>query len=556
MYEDTLEIILPGFLKFWGQDVVKFSKNSIDKLLNIITCGSVEDNIMIDPSSASYKIKLLFSNPKESKSVHYVTTTTKRGMFEIRIQNRYGKLDIKKKRMRLLDKFHSLSMYYKRLSMVTDDLCPSWYRFRICPDSNTKLEKVYEVEEYSGEQFMFEVLREAQKQRKHEVTEIGGMTTTYSAKQGSLPSYSYGFKLAKMVETLQKVTYDEITDVGKIRFDKGEFIGTTEIANFYESEKEYFHWLVDEVLPLIRKSTNNYDKDKIDDFIELCESIFNSYTFKESRKAHRMRLVPDKLDSINLRVYNKTEFVTDKSLKELEERLNQQIESIARDKYFKGIDKGLDANLLDKFELLKRDEEFIKTSEQLLEEAKATFREYKKSTPRKLGSSWGKDKWENEVRKKEPVAEVNHRSDYIRQITNEWGDATDADKTLPETDDKYEEIIDKKGIAITNIAPAKYTKEHIAAATYYFINFYMPVVKREELLESKILQHESDLDEVVNSLVHAFQNNYKDFETGHVQPEFLKDSNDLEKHYKSTAKKRKNESQKKLDEEEERRYLR
>lgn len=393
---------------------------------------------------------------------------------------------------------------------------------------------------------------DAQKQRKHEITEIGSMTTTYSAKQGSLPSYCYGFKLAKMVETLQKVTFNEITEVGKIRFDRGEFIGTTEIENFYESEKDYFHWLIDEVLPLIRKSTNNYDKEKISDFIELCETILNSYTFKDSRKQSRMRLVPDKLDSINLRVYNKSEFITDKALRELEEKLDLKIGSIARDKYFRSIDKGLDAGLLDKFELLKKDDEFIKPYDETLEQTKVTFSDNKKSEPKLLGSLWGKDKWESEEKKKVPI--VSQRTNYIKQITGEWG--TENDNELPALNNNYQDTIYKKGIAITGITPAKYTKEHIAAAAYYFINFYMPVVKREELLEAKILQNEGDFEEVIHSLVHAFENNYADFETGHTQPEFLKEPTDLEKHYKSTAKQRKKELSKKLEEEEKRRYLR
>jgi hypothetical protein len=114
------------------------------------------------------------------------------------------------------------------------------------------LHRVYEVEEHPGEIFMYQVLKEAKTHRNYETVKISGTYNDYGSKQGSLPAYVYGFKLAKMAEILQQVTFNEISEAGKIRFDKGELYGSTPVSNFYESEKDYFKWLMEEVFPIIK----------------------------------------------------------------------------------------------------------------------------------------------------------------------------------------------------------------------------------------------------------------------------------------------------------------
>ena len=231
------------------------------------------------------------------------------------------------------------------------------------------------MEEFSGEQFLDEVFVDVQEHRKYETQTEDEAFGKYIHKQGSLPSYVYGFKLAKLAETLQKAKYDEIPEAGKIKFDKGEFTAPTELSKFYESEKEYFIYLLDEVTPIIKYHTSEYDEERVDSFTEKFLLIIQSYTFKESRKAHRLRLVPDRIEGVNLRIYNKSEFVTDKFLKDLEQKLNIEVESLAREKYFQGIDKGLDAKVLDKFEMLKRDDdEEFRDSTTALEQATKEFR--------------------------------------------------------------------------------------------------------------------------------------------------------------------------------------
>ena len=156
MYETSLQLVWPEAVKFWGQDIVKFSHIARERTLNRIIQSTIGDSIKRDPKTADMMIKLFFNNISESKSVHFVTTTPKQGMFEVRVQNKYGSLDsedkISKKRAQLLDKFHSLSMYYKKLWNLSDDFWPSFYRFRVWPDSSYKLHRVFEIEEYTEEQ--------------------------------------------------------------------------------------------------------------------------------------------------------------------------------------------------------------------------------------------------------------------------------------------------------------------------------------------------------------------------------------------------------------------
>ena len=191
---------------------------------------------------------------------------------------------------------------------------------------------------------MLQVLKESEEYRKHEVKILGEVTKSYYNKQGSLPSFLYGYKLSKLAEKLQELTYNEISEVGKIRFNKGDIIASTPMKEFYVSEKEYFYWLLDQTSPVVKK----FYPDNEEEFIGKFTNILSSFTFKESRREEYIRLVPDRIDSINLRIYNKSEFVTDAFLKQLEEKLNIEFEAVARDKYFQGKSGGIDYELLEK----------------------------------------------------------------------------------------------------------------------------------------------------------------------------------------------------------------
>jgi len=252
-----------------------------------------------------------------------------------------------------------------------------------------------------------------------------------------------------------------------------------------------------------------------------------------------------------MRVYNKSEFVTDKFLKELESKLNIQIESLAREKYFQGIGKGLDSKILDTFEQLKRGEsEEIMNPEQALEQAMETFREKKLAATQRLGSY---------VEQNKELFRMKHnteRMDIVKNITKNWGNEDFKSVETSENDSMRQEIVDKKGISLSGISPAKYTKEHIAAAIYYFINFHLPVIKRQDIIDTKILEKNEDFEEVIKGLTIAFENNYENFEVGHIKPDFLKEETDLEHNFKYQDKKKLKHLNKIKEIEERKRYLR
>ena len=369
---------------------------------------------------------------------------------------------------------------------------------------------------------MYQLLKEVNEFRKHEISDFDKLTKSVKASQGSIVAYSFGFKLAKMAEQLQEITFNETSDVGKIKFDKGEYFGSTLIKDFHNSERNYFYGLLDDVTPLIDK----FYPDRKDEFLEKFESILESVTFKESRKPQYIRLVPDRIDSINLRIYNKSEFVTDYFLKQLE-KLDDDIEHIAREKYFQGISGGLDYTLINRFERLKNDDadEFRSTSE-ILEEAKQEYRDSKERFHSHLGSFYEKDK--EKVFKRQET----EKSLTMREITDRWMENQSPNVKLPEISTQKQDVIDKKGIAISSVEPAKYTKEHCAAALYFFVNFTMSEIKREELLEANLLSDPLDFEGVIESLTTAFKKNYQNYEKTHKLPEFLKGPSDLEVMYK------------------------
>ena len=58
--------------------------------------------------------------------------------------------------MRYFTKFQTLNYYYNEVNRKFYNVCPAFYRFKICPlePSLDKLNRVYEVEEYMGKLFI------------------------------------------------------------------------------------------------------------------------------------------------------------------------------------------------------------------------------------------------------------------------------------------------------------------------------------------------------------------------------------------------------------------
>lgn len=65
--------------------------------------------------------------------------------------------------MRYFTKFQVLNFYYNEVNKHFYNICPAFYRFKICPliggdeEGSNTLNRVYEVEEYMGRSFMEEI---------------------------------------------------------------------------------------------------------------------------------------------------------------------------------------------------------------------------------------------------------------------------------------------------------------------------------------------------------------------------------------------------------------
>ena len=68
-----------------------------------------------------------------------------------------------KLKLRYFTKFEALNLYYNEVNKYYYNVCPAFYRFKICPlipadqPGADLLNRVYEVEEYMGVPFMDEI---------------------------------------------------------------------------------------------------------------------------------------------------------------------------------------------------------------------------------------------------------------------------------------------------------------------------------------------------------------------------------------------------------------
>ncbi len=70
---------------------------------------------------------------------------------------------MEKLKLRYFTKFEALNLYYNEVNKCYYNICPAFYRFKICPlipegeISANQVKRVYEVEEYMGKPFIEEI---------------------------------------------------------------------------------------------------------------------------------------------------------------------------------------------------------------------------------------------------------------------------------------------------------------------------------------------------------------------------------------------------------------
>lgn len=72
---------------------------------------------------------------------------------------------IQKELLYFFERFQTLNFYYQQVNKhLGGGVAPNFYRFKLCPQDGSELNRVYEVEEHMGRVFIEEV---AEMQRAH-----------------------------------------------------------------------------------------------------------------------------------------------------------------------------------------------------------------------------------------------------------------------------------------------------------------------------------------------------------------------------------------------------
>ena len=131
----------------------------------------------------------------------------------------------------------------------------------------------------------------------------------------SFPHYLWATKLTTMVKIIQKIKGNShLLVAGRLTFDKQELRGEV------RDPKDYYRWdraRFNGMLADFKKGWGYFLSQMECDLIESkIRRVIDSHTFKESRKPANLRLIPDKLNEINLRISEKVQVLIEGTLAE------------------------------------------------------------------------------------------------------------------------------------------------------------------------------------------------------------------------------------------------
>jgi len=200
----------------------------------------------------------------------------------------------------------------------------------------TRINRVFEVEEYMGGEFIEELSTMHEDHLKilqHNF--IHGSISKNLAemtqeKQKSLPAYIYGLKLAKMVQALETIKCqgrNQLKGGGKIIFDKkneclrGELPRLTESSYFKYDKKRYL-----DCLENFKKGWDYYLCTLETDLIEeKLLHILSSLTFKYTRQPQFLIVTPERLKPENLRISEKIKLLNEEAFNDDKEKFFQPL---------------------------------------------------------------------------------------------------------------------------------------------------------------------------------------------------------------------------------------
>lgn len=141
--------------------------------------------------------------------------TERRVRFDDAVSDKKENSLVQKEILYFFEKFQTLNFYYQQVNKhLGGGVAPNFYRFKLCPQDGSELNRVYEVEEHMGRVFIEEV---AEMQRAHarqlqQAKEARGGSAGWQSSmptidsQKSLPAFVLGRQIALMCKKLERVT--------------------------------------------------------------------------------------------------------------------------------------------------------------------------------------------------------------------------------------------------------------------------------------------------------------------------------------------------------------
>jgi hypothetical protein len=111
----------------------------------------------------------------------------------------------------------------------------------------------------------------------------------------------------------------EVEGFGEIKWKNGFLKGKVEKEKYFENEDNNLRTALDFVRDFVY---NFYSQDKMMmGILEKADEILKSQTFKVSRSKQNVKLVPENVSELNLRIHNKARKIAPEVLDKIEKRL-------------------------------------------------------------------------------------------------------------------------------------------------------------------------------------------------------------------------------------------
>eukprot|EP00347_Sterkiella_histriomuscorum_P005365 403356888 len=486
---EKFEVLNNALISTIGDEIKSLIFDKEGKILNGLTEDELNSYSQTDKIPQVFQ---LFSNPKGNHAIHFLVESESHGLYEIRFQrlpqrgdyyseaNEADKVNLNNLKVRYFTKFQAQNFYYNEVNKRFYNICPAFYRFKICPlitkpTKNDCINRVYEVEEYMGKLFIEDLSNQHQdhiRMQKQNQVKIGWQFLTEDQQQ-SLPPYIWGVRICSTVKDLEKVMpyKDQVTGAGKLKFEKGELKGQCADPNdYYQQEKLRY----EKILKTFKNGWGYYLNAIDQEIIETkLAHILGSFTFKYSRQPGMMALIPDRITETNLRISEKIKFLIPEAL----DRTNKE-------KFFTHL----------KEDLINADSENLRSRE-----VQSVLHTLHVANVKKT------------LDKSKQMGDIKTEDGKKSLIINKENVVRD-----PLQDQKFSV---HKDVAIVGVEVAIRTRYQLIASILYLFNFWYRKVERrteffEDLERQFIQKHpegvdpERDYDQILDIIVRSIQENY------------------------------------------------